>query len=155
MILKNKSQEIFLVFTAEESDQGNVRPTLKFITNHEGGFGGSQSGLEQPHRNHRALCFCIKSSEPVPPPSPDLWKGHNFPPRLWGVLRALVTNLRPSSLFRTARAHILCFALSFQDLVWKAMFSLSLKEENGKEKWVFDWRFANLPRVQELLLLSR
>lgn len=28
------------------------------------------------------------------------------------------------------------------------MFSLSLKEENGKEKWVFDWRFANLPEYK-------
>ena len=38
-IIKHDSKKInlrkFLVFRAEKCDQGNVRPTLKFVTNHE------------------------------------------------------------------------------------------------------------------------
>ena len=57
MILKNISQEIFMVFAAEKCDQGNVSPSPRFLTNHEGRFGGPQSGLEQPRQNYKALCF--------------------------------------------------------------------------------------------------
>lgn len=57
MIEENVSWEIFMVFTAEQCDQGNVNPTWRFMTNHGSGFWGSLSGLEQPQQNYKALCF--------------------------------------------------------------------------------------------------
>lgn len=52
------SQKIFMVLIAEKcAKEINVSPTPRFAANHEGGFWGSQSGLEPPPENYKALCF--------------------------------------------------------------------------------------------------
>lgn len=136
--------------------QGTISPTWRFITNHERGFVGSQSGLEPPQQNYKALCFLNRT-----PPSQVLllhlpWvEGSQFPFKILMGIGALAArwdrkisfslNVKLSTLCRVATAYIFCFKFPRPNQKG-SIFPTFTEYIYMKERWVLQFLFCKPPQ---------